>query len=113
MIAQGIEAPDWGDDGDEEFPEQPIHAIIDVGAVAAPKWSAFKSHRTQFGADSFFLKAPEEFVLKMLGTEYFEQAWPDTKPDQPYTDIFAGLDNENNENIVATTLSQRSTSDVS
>lgn len=105
MIAQGIELP-WGNDdetnegeanegesSEPEFPQQPIHAIIDVSAVAAPKLKAFKSHRTQFGDDNPFFKIPEEFMLKMLSNESFEQAWPDTKPDQPVTDLFADLVN--------------------
>ena len=90
LVAQGIEPPDWGTE-DTEFAEQPIHAAVDISAVAPSKWTAFKSHRTQFGPQHPFLQVPEEFVLKMLGTEWFELAWPESKPEQPYTDLFAEL----------------------
>jgi LmbE family N-acetylglucosaminyl deacetylase len=90
LVAQGIEPPDWGAE-DTEFVEQPIHASVDISAVAPSKWTAFKSHRTQFGPQHPFLQVPEEFVLKMLATEWFELAWPEAKPEQPYSDLFAGL----------------------
>lgn len=91
LISQGIEPPDWGEGADIDFVEQPIHAGIDVSAVAGPKWSAFKSHRTQFGPNHPFMQVPESFVMNLLSTEWFELAWPETKPEPPYTDLFAGL----------------------
>jgi LmbE family N-acetylglucosaminyl deacetylase len=92
LLAQGIEPPQWGDEeGEEERPEQPAHAMIDIRAVARSKWTAFHSHRTQFGTDHPFLQVPEEFAIELLGTEWFELAWPETKPVQPYSDLFAGL----------------------
>ncbi len=91
LISQGIEPPDWGNQEDEQADEHPLHAGVDISSIALAKWTAFKSHRTQFGPQHPFLQVPEEFVLKMLGTEWFELAWPETKPEQPYTDLFAGL----------------------
>jgi LmbE family N-acetylglucosaminyl deacetylase len=90
LIALGIEPPDWDVEGDLP-PEQPIHAGVDISAVAPLKWAAFKSHRTQFGPNNPFMQVPEEFVMKMLGIEWFELAWPETKPEQPYSDLFEGL----------------------
>jgi LmbE family N-acetylglucosaminyl deacetylase len=92
LISQGIEPPDWGNMTDL-LPQQPIHATVDVAPNAALKWRALKSHRTQIGPKNPFMQVPEEFVLKMMGLELFELAWPDTKPDQPYTDLFEGLAN--------------------
>lgn len=101
LISQGIEPPDWGnrnennEDGNGNgitFVEQALHAGVDIGQFTLAKWTAFKSHRTQFGPQHPFLQVPEDFVLKMLGTEWFELAWPESKPAQPYTDLFYGLD---------------------
>jgi hypothetical protein len=91
IIAQGHEAPDWGID-ESELPEQPVHAMIDISKVAASKWTGFKSHRTQFGPKHPLMVVPEEFILEWIGIEPFELAWPEEKPSQPYTDLFAGLD---------------------
>jgi LmbE family N-acetylglucosaminyl deacetylase len=90
IIAQGGEPPDWGED-DGTWVEQPIHAEVDVNAVGKAKWAAFQSHRTQFGPSHPFLQVSEEFVMKMLAKEWFELAWPESKPAQPYVDLFAGL----------------------
>jgi LmbE family N-acetylglucosaminyl deacetylase len=89
LIAQGMDPPDWGIDG--ELVEQPIHVRVDISAVAASKWHAFKSHRTQFGPTHPFMQVPEPFVLKLLSMEYFQLAWPESEPVQPYSDPFAGL----------------------
>jgi len=90
LKSQGIEPPDWGTE-ETEFTEQAINANVDISEVAMPKWTAFKSHRTQFGTSHPFMQVPEEFILKMLAIEAFELAWPETRPDQPYTDLFEGL----------------------
>jgi LmbE family N-acetylglucosaminyl deacetylase len=90
MVAQGLDAPDWGID-EGLIPEQPIHAEVDISEFVESKWTAFKSHRTQFGAQHPFLQVPESFILKLLSKEAFELAWPENQPDQPYTDLFAGL----------------------
>ncbi len=92
LKSQGIEPPDWGSD-ETEFTEQAIDASVDVSEVALPKWTAFKSHRTQFGPTHPFLQVPEEFIVKLLAIEVFELAWPATKPAQLYTDLFEGLTN--------------------
>jgi LmbE family N-acetylglucosaminyl deacetylase len=97
LIAQGIEAPDWGtnnednQNGESATAEPPIHAEVDVSAVTHIKWEALKSHRTQIGPNHPFRQVPEEFILQMLGTEWFEQAWPESKPEELYTDLFEGL----------------------
>ena len=90
LEAQGIEPPEWSNE-EEGFQERPIHAGVDVSAVSTAKWTAFKSHRTQFGPNHPFLVVPEEFILKLLSTEWFELAWPENKPQQLYTDLFEGL----------------------
>jgi len=93
LKAQGITPPEW-DSGDVDFTEQPIHAIVDASAVVEPKWMAFKSHRTQFGPDHPFMRVSEDAIVRMLSTEWFELALPETKPQEPYTDLFAGLMDE-------------------
>jgi len=90
LKAQGITPPEWDTD-EVEFTEQPVHATVDVSAVVGPKWQAFKSHRTQFGSENPFMRASEEVIYRMLSTEWFELALPETKPEQPLTDLFDGL----------------------
>jgi LmbE family N-acetylglucosaminyl deacetylase len=90
IIAQGMEPPDWGID-ENEIPVQPIHACVELGVIAPVKWTAFKSHRTQFGQSHPFLLVPEDFIVKMLETECFEQAWPEDRPEEPYSDLFDGI----------------------
>jgi LmbE family N-acetylglucosaminyl deacetylase len=90
LKSQGIEPPDWGS-GETEFQEQAIDAYVDASEVARPKWTAFQSHRTQFGPANPFLQVPEEFAIKILALETFELAWPKTKPDVQYSDLFEGL----------------------
>jgi mycothiol S-conjugate amidase len=92
MVAQGLEAPDWGIDEEELQDEQPVHAVVDVSAVVASKWTAFKSHQTQFGGSHPFRQVPEEFIEKLLSVEAFELVWPTPLPSTPYTDLLAGLD---------------------
>jgi N-acetyl-1-D-myo-inositol-2-amino-2-deoxy-alpha-D-glucopyranoside deacetylase len=90
LKAQGITPPEWDSD-DVEFTEQPVHAQVDVSSVVQPKWQAFKSHRTQFGPDHPFMRVTEDAIFRMIGTEWFELALPDDKPDEPYPDLYAGL----------------------
>lgn len=90
LKAQGITPPEWDTD-EVELTEQPVHALVDVSAVVQPKWQAFKSHRTQFGADHPFMRVTEDVIFKMTGTEWYELALPEVKPAEPYSDLYAGL----------------------
>ena len=90
LISQGLEAPEWGTD--EGFTERPVHAEVDIRQVVNSKWTAFKCHRTQFGPTNPFMQVPEEFVFSLFASEAFELGWPETKPQVPYTDLFAGLE---------------------
>lgn len=91
LLAQGLEPPAWGDDGEFPLPDQTVHAEVDIHSVVATKWAALHSHRTQFGSNNPFRLVPEEFILKLISTESFELAWPEAKPSEPFTDLFAGL----------------------
>jgi len=94
LIAQGDEPPKWGDndDGTPDWPDQPVHAKIDVACVIDAKWDALLSHRTQIGAGHPFLRVPEAFAKNLFVEEWFEQAWPDAKPVEPYSDLFEALE---------------------
>jgi LmbE family N-acetylglucosaminyl deacetylase len=92
LIAQGDEPPAWGDrDDGPPWPDQPIHAAVDIRAVIETKWSALLSHRTQLGADHPFRRVPTAFMQDLLSQELFELAWPADKPVQPWPDLFTGL----------------------
>ena len=93
LVAQGEPQPDWGttDDGAPNWPDQPVHAKIDISSVIDAKWTAFQCHQTQIGPNHPFMRVPEPFIKDLLDEEWFELAWPDAKPAQPYTDLFEGL----------------------
>jgi mycothiol S-conjugate amidase len=91
LIAQGIEPPSWGEGGEIEVTVQPAHARIDIKPVRSSKWAGLNAHRTQFGDNHPFRQVPEEFMLDLINDEWFELAWPEEKPAEPYKDLFAGL----------------------
>lgn len=91
LIAQGEEPPAWDSEDGFQWPDQPVHARVDVSHVASVKWAALLSHRTQIGARHPFRLVPESFMQHLLSYELFELAWPEQKPAQPWPDLFHGL----------------------
>lgn len=73
------------------WPDDQIHAEIDVSDYVDKKWAAWNCHRTQFGPNSRFRQLPEEEMKELLSTEYFALGHP--RPDGPlhFDDLFAGL----------------------
>lgn len=91
IVASGKEPPNWGID-ENEIVVQPLHAGVDISAAGQHKWNALQSHRTQFGPNHPFKQVSEEFMIKIFGIEWFELAWPEQFPPQPYTDLFEGIE---------------------
>lgn len=92
--AQGEEPPEWGIGEEEEdfWPEQTIHAKVNIGAVIEQKLSALTSHRTQLGPDHPFMRVSRDFLRERLTEEWFELAWPEQPSEHLLTDLFEGLD---------------------
>jgi LmbE family N-acetylglucosaminyl deacetylase len=84
------EIDEWEESG-EGWPDDQIHAVLDVADQVDAKWQALNCHRTQFGPDNLFRRLPEEAAKRMFSLEYFALAWPQPAPDQRLSDLFAGL----------------------
>lgn len=64
----------------EAWPEEEIHAVVDVSRQIEKKWRAWHCHRTQFGPNSRFRRLPDAEMKEILSTEYFALAHP--APDE-------------------------------
>lgn len=99
LRAAGLPSP-FGDDevvtaDDLPFgvPGAEVTTSIDVADVLHVKQAALASHRTQIGADSFFLNIPPELAHAGFGVEEFVllDSTLDPLPAHGETDLFAGL----------------------
>jgi LmbE family N-acetylglucosaminyl deacetylase len=70
------------------FPDDRIHAAIDVAAFVDRKLAAFECHKTQFGGDNFFTRISEQDMRRLNGTEYFSFGWPAGTPGQQEDELF-------------------------
>lgn len=93
MAAAGVDTSEWDQMEQTEmgWPDDEIHAVIDVSNTITAKWAAFNAHRTQFGPNNPFRQIPEERVMQMMRHEYFVQAWPQPERDLHLDDLFDGL----------------------
>lgn len=75
------------------FPDESITTIVDVKAYAQRKRDAAKCHATQWGADNWFMKVPDDIMNQMVSREHFALISPDEEIDKaPKADLFAGLE---------------------
>lgn len=77
---------------EEAWPEDAIHAIVDVSAYVDQKWEAWHCHQTQFGPNSRFRRLPAAEMKELLSTEYFGLAYAEAPPSIQLTHLFQGLD---------------------
>lgn len=73
------------------WPDEKVHAIIDVSAEVNAKWNAVKCHRTQQGTFTMMSQIPEERAKAYMGKECFALALPETTPDRLLSDLFDGV----------------------
>jgi LmbE family N-acetylglucosaminyl deacetylase len=59
------------------FPDDQIHAVIDVTAFVDQKLAAIGCHKTQFGGDNFFSRIGDDEMRRMMSREYFSFGWPE------------------------------------
>ncbi|MDX1664785.1 MAG: PIG-L family deacetylase [Candidatus Promineifilaceae bacterium] len=76
------------------WPDNEIHATLDVSATIENKWKAWNCHRTQFGPNSRFRQLPEAEMKEILSTEYFAMARPAPTPGLTLDDLFGEIEGE-------------------
>jgi N-acetyl-1-D-myo-inositol-2-amino-2-deoxy-alpha-D-glucopyranoside deacetylase len=69
-----------------------ITTEVDVRDVLARKRAAMAAHRSQIGADSFFLNLPDGLMRDAFAVEQFVLEQGPTPASLPETDLFAGID---------------------
>jgi LmbE family N-acetylglucosaminyl deacetylase len=75
----------------EVWPEDQIHAVVDVSNTIEQKWAAWHCHRTQFGPNSRFRRLPDAEMKRILNTEYFAMAHPAPEPATLLSGLFEDL----------------------
>ena len=95
VAARGGETRDYDDmlqqARPEAWPEDQIHAVVDVSGYLDQKWAAWNCHRTQFGPNSRFRRLPDEEMKELLSTEHFALARPAPNANTRLDDLFAPL----------------------
>jgi N-acetyl-1-D-myo-inositol-2-amino-2-deoxy-alpha-D-glucopyranoside deacetylase len=98
LAAAGLPSP-FGEAGitnEEDLPfgtpDDEITTIVDVSDHLDRKQAALRAHRSQIGADSFFLNTPSDLQRPLFGREEFVLEDGPTPPTRPETDLFEGLD---------------------
>ncbi|MBV9329022.1 MAG: N-acetyl-1-D-myo-inositol-2-amino-2-deoxy-alpha-D-glucopyranoside deacetylase [Chloroflexi bacterium] len=93
MRAAGIEAPfrEIREDEDMPFgvPDERVTTFVDVSKYIADKRASLVAHRTQMGADQFFMRIPESLFGDIFGRETFQRVVG--SGPVPEDDLFAGL----------------------
>jgi LmbE family N-acetylglucosaminyl deacetylase len=76
----------------EDFgtPDELITTVVDVMPYAERKRKALQAHASQ-GDNIFFLRMPDELLLRVLGTEAFIRVRSDVAAPDEEDDLFAGL----------------------
>lgn len=73
------------------WPDDQIHAQLDVSSTVGAKWQSLNAHRTQFGENNMFRRFPEDEVQAMLSREHFALAWPQPTEGFRLSDLFEGV----------------------
>ncbi len=73
------------------WPDDMVHAAIDVSATVDATWAVLECRRTQFGPTNLFRRLPEPLVKRGISVEHFTLAWPEPAPGSRLADLLAGL----------------------
>jgi LmbE family N-acetylglucosaminyl deacetylase len=98
MIKKAIEAGYIEESGfSDQMPMEQLQAtearvthILNTSDQFQARMASMMAHRTQFGADNFFRKIPQEMLLAYTGKEHFIQVSPSPLPtltDHPANDL--------------------------
>jgi N-acetyl-1-D-myo-inositol-2-amino-2-deoxy-alpha-D-glucopyranoside deacetylase len=97
LRSAGLPSP-FGDDAPTDPADLPfgtdddaITTEVDVRAHLDAKRAALAAHRSQIGADSFFLNTPTELIDGVFGVEQFVLEAGELGAPRPEPDLFAGL----------------------
>jgi N-acetyl-1-D-myo-inositol-2-amino-2-deoxy-alpha-D-glucopyranoside deacetylase len=97
LLEAGLNSPFGADElaSEEDVPfgtpDAEVTTEVDVRAFLEVKRAAMAAHRSQIGADSFFLNTPERLAQDLFAVEQFvlEEGRPAQRPEP---DLFAGLE---------------------
>jgi N-acetyl-1-D-myo-inositol-2-amino-2-deoxy-alpha-D-glucopyranoside deacetylase len=94
LVAAGVDTSQFDrfSEAPRGWPDDQIHAVLDVASTVAAKWNALNAHRTQFGPENIFRKLPEPVMQGMFSREYFALAWPEPQNGHSFDDLF-GIEN--------------------
>jgi N-acetyl-1-D-myo-inositol-2-amino-2-deoxy-alpha-D-glucopyranoside deacetylase len=99
LVAAGVPSPFGAAEVDDVArltfgtPDELITTEVDIAPWLAVKRRAMAAHRSQVGADSFFLNTPDELVAPFFGVEQFVLERGELG-ERPERDLFAGLEPE-------------------
>jgi len=72
-------------------PDEQVTCMVDVSRYVDQKRRALQAHRTQMGADQFFMRIPPQLFDEMFGRETFQLAQSAAGGISRETDLFEGL----------------------
>jgi LmbE family N-acetylglucosaminyl deacetylase len=73
------------------WPDDKYNLVVDISTTINRKMTAFACHRTQFGPDNFFRRLPEAEMARLMQTEYFALAVPESANGLHLDSLFDGL----------------------
>jgi N-acetyl-1-D-myo-inositol-2-amino-2-deoxy-alpha-D-glucopyranoside deacetylase len=93
MVELGEETSRYDQRLEEGFgwPDDQVHAAIDVSSTVEAKWQALRSHRTQFGTFNLLRRIPEATAKQFMSLETFALASPQPPPGLRLTHLFDGI----------------------
>jgi mycothiol S-conjugate amidase len=93
LAASGVDTSQFAqmEESGAGWPDDQIHATLDVSGTIAAKWRALNSHRTQFGPENILRRIPEEKAQQMMSREHFVLAWPQPLENFKLSDLFEGV----------------------
>lgn len=96
MAAQGMDVSFF--DSMEEriekgWPDDQVHAVINIEETISQKLNAFHCHATQFGPDNLFRQLSEPAMAEIFSHEHFALARPEPEPGLMLSTLFEGLEN--------------------
>ena len=73
------------------WPDDETHVDLNVSAHVEAKWTALRSHRTQQGTFTLYIKMPEDAAKRLMSRETFALALPDAAPETHFGSLFDGI----------------------
>ena len=73
------------------WPDDQVHAVLDVSAAVDAKWKAVQCHASQLSAGNPFTQLPEAETKELMGREYFAVGLPSPADGLRLDDLFDGI----------------------